>query len=353
MKIDKDKYLSIKDAATGHRSSLNERYGKLYIKSDMSEKVEKEKDKLFKSYIAVMICTLLVMAGYAAGQHDMLSHVEFDGRHAVSIERAEDETVEMRLDVGMLDDGEIKRRSVDLRIAPSRIDDENSIRIADDGPLTVDELLSEVSSSVEDSPAKKIPLPDTLSDGTPIMWFSHKNFTWLLIIIGGAALLGIIYMARFDHVKKEEEDARRSITMELPGFINRLVLLLNGGLVLSEAFERAVADDRKDSYFHSQLSCILENSDLSNTPIEQQIGEYARNTGVREFIRVAGIIKDNIEKGTSLVDKLEAESSMLWFNRKKKAEELGRLAETRLTFPLMILLLILIIVTIAPALLEM
>ncbi len=43
----------------------------------------------------------------------------------------------------------------------------------------------------------------------------------------------------------------------------------------------------------------------------------------------------------------------MWIGRKKKAEEKGKLAETKLTFPLMILLLVLIMITVAPALLGM
>ena len=44
---------------------------------------------------------------------------------------------------------------------------------------------------------------------------------------------------------------------------------------------------------------------------------------------------------------------LLWFSRKKRAAEKGRLAETKLTFPLMLLLLALVMVTTAPALLDM
>jgi tight adherence protein C len=43
----------------------------------------------------------------------------------------------------------------------------------------------------------------------------------------------------------------------------------------------------------------------------------------------------------------------MWQNRKKRVEELGKLADTKLTFPLTILLLVLIMVTITPALLAM
>lgn len=71
------------------------------------------------------------------------------------------------------------------------------------------------------------------------------------------------------------------------------------------------------------------------------------------MIRVANIICDNVSKGTGLTEKLQAESEILWMNRKKNCEERGRLAETKLTLPLVIFLLVLIVITIAPALLEL
>ncbi|MDI9494554.1 MAG: bacterial type II secretion system protein F domain protein, partial [Bacillota bacterium] len=63
--------------------------------------------------------------------------------------------------------------------------------------------------------------------------------------------------------------------------------------------------------------------------------------------------EDNINKGSSLAEKLEAEGTLLWMDRKKRAEERARLAETKLSFPLMLLLLSLMIITTAPILLSL
>lgn len=79
----------------------------------------------------------------------------------------------------------------------------------------------------------------------------------------------------------------------------------------------------------------------------------AKESGIRELMRVSNIINDNINKGVELTDKLQAESEILWLNRKKSCEEKGRLAETKMTLPLMLFLMVLIIITVAPALLEL
>jgi tight adherence protein C len=70
-------------------------------------------------------------------------------------------------------------------------------------------------------------------------------------------------------------------------------------------------------------------------------------------MRFAGVIADNIGKGSALSEKLQTESDLLWNSRKKKAEERGRIAETKLTIPMLLMLLVLVMITIAPAALEM
>ena len=79
---------------------------------------------------------------------------------------------------------------------------------------------------------------------------------------------------------------------------------------------------------------------------------FAQSTGIRELIRFASIVTDNVDKGSSLAEKLEQEAHLLRSGQRKRAEELGRLADTKLSFPLMILLLILILIAVAPVMFE-
>ena len=70
-------------------------------------------------------------------------------------------------------------------------------------------------------------------------------------------------------------------------------------------------------------------------------------------MRISNIINDNISKGSGLTDKLQSECETLWLARKRNSEERGRLAETKLTLPLTLFLLVLVVITVSPALLEL
>lgn len=79
---------------------------------------------------------------------------------------------------------------------------------------------------------------------------------------------------------------------------------------------------------------------------------FARCSNVRELARVASILLENQNRGTDLWEKLAEQSELLWEERKRTAMSRIRLAESKMSFPLGILLMALIIITAAPAMLQ-
>ena len=59
-------------------------------------------------------------------------------------------------------------------------------------------------------------------------------------------------------LKKEKEIERRNVADELPDFTNRLVLLLNAGLVLTSAAAKITEEEERDCYFYKELRNINE-----------------------------------------------------------------------------------------------
>ena len=109
---------------------------------------------------------------------------------------------------------------------------------------------------------------------------------------------------------------------------------------------------RKD-YFYDQMREVCVSMKEANASAVSGIAAFAGRCGVREMMRIASIITDSAGKGAALAEKLGRESRMLWFMRKKRSEEKGRIAETKMTLPLMILLMVLILIAVAPAMMDM
>ena len=236
------------------------------------------------------------------------------------------------------------------------------------GAMSEEELLayemrSVISSLNDDQSVRRVTLPDHLRTGEKITWSAQRRTNTVVIAFAMILLTALIYKRRLDPLEKLRRAQMDSVRRQLPEFVNRLVLLLGAGLVLSSAFERIVEESRQaeslaGDYFYSCLDGIYSKIKETNGSMEKEFRTFARSSehsgeGSRELMRISNIISDNISKGVELTDKLQSESEALWLSRKRSSEERGRLAETKLTMPLTVFLLVLVVVTVSPALLEL
>ncbi len=236
------------------------------------------------------------------------------------------------------------------------------------GAMSEEELLAYemravISSLNDDQSVRRVSLPDRLRTGEEITWSSGRKTNTAAIVLGILLLSGLIYKRRLDPLEQQRRIRIESITRQLPEFVNRLVLLLGAGLVLSSAFEHIVEETSRtkslaDDYFYSHMADIYNTIKETNGSMDKEFKAFARSCessrdGCRELMRISNIISDNISKGVELTDKLQSESESLWLSRKRNSEERGRLAETKLTMPLTVFLLVLVVITVSPALLEL
>ncbi|QAT42719.1 hypothetical protein [Aminipila luticellarii] len=265
----------------------------------------------------------------------------------------------------LLISGEVEKRkikkSVILNIKPEGADrlreniKEKPENLKEDVMGKLDSLIYAINKS---DASKAVYLPEDIQGMEKVSWSTdRKNPGAWIIFIEGILLLSI-YVQRYDAIKKLKKNCNESIEQELPDFLTKMVLLMNAGLVLTAAFEKIVEDYhaqnyKKTSYFYNQLAEIRDKVTGTNASMIMELKKFAERSRNREFMRITSILSDNIHKGTELVKILQDENNLLWFQRKKSAEERGRIAETKLTMPLALQLLVVIGITLAPAMLEM
>lgn len=186
-----------------------------------------------------------------------------------------------------------------------------------------------------------------------------KDLDPVAIMILFAILLFTVYRQRYSRIEKQIKRTKESIIQDFPEFCDKLILLLNAGMV-TEAALRKIAYDYKKSRdlvgrrpLYEGLADLIDRAQQTNSSLKRELSEYAVKSGVRELLRFSAIVEDNLNKGSSLAEKLEGEGTLLWMERKKRAEERARLAETKLSLPLMLLLLSLMVITTAPILLSL
>ena len=134
--------------------------------------------------------------------------------------------------------------------------------------------------------------------------------------------------------------------------------MMNAGLILSDAFDTITGSylGRKEqslSSFERDLATLRDETCRHRISTAYVINEYAVKHDVKELIRIAAILRENEKRGSDVIESLARESRYLWDERKIIARESGKAIDTKMSYPLGLLLIVLIVITIAPALLNM
>lgn len=159
--------------------------------------------------------------------------------------------------------------------------------------------------------------------------------------------------------KKDKEIKKRQeeIIMSLPGFVNKLLLMMDSGLTLQDSFKRIAdsygeLDEKKKNSFTRDLVEIVEKTNKTGENPIIKFNQYGRLSGVKELARVSNFLQDNQERGIDMWDKLEDMSMSLWEERKRMVMEKIKMADTKMSFPLGLMLMAMILLMTAPALLQ-
>lgn len=158
---------------------------------------------------------------------------------------------------------------------------------------------------------------------------------------------------RLDSVEKLKQ-RRTEFENEIPNMTLQLIMYLNAGLVVSAAFDEMIRQNSySDNPLYINLKIVKENCDKANLNFPSELFRFSQQTGNRDFLRLCMLILEHSGHGSELCDKLERERTQLWRSRLSNAKAHAKEAETKLCFPLMILLMVLVAISIAPAFMQM
>ena len=326
------------------------------------EELRQDKKLMSGIYIVTLVTALLVLALVIKGPEESGKLIADDSGNVTGISRKNtDRTEKYDLSLRIRDGEATIVRDVTLTLQADRKDKEASGRSAkDEKEASFEAGINSVISEIEYSKGSRIELPASLPDGTAISWSaSVKNDNSVMLIIA-AVYTGLIVLmvAGTGGKDKTADQMRKSILKGLPRFCNQLFLMMNAGLILSDAFDTitgsySMYDEKELSVFEKELSALGEATDGHRRSTAEVIKEYAVKHDVKELIRIASILTENEKRGSDVIESLARESRYLWDERKTVARESGKMIDTKMAYPLGLLLILLIVITMAPALLGM
>ena len=146
--------------------------------------------------------------------------------------------------------------------------------------------------------------------------------------------------------------------MDYPGLVMKFTLLVQAGMTVRKAFQKIAADYKRERKTGNQelpmkksvQSCCEMESGVSESEAYRRFGERC---GQAKYKTLATLLIQNLQKGSSqMADMLERESVEAWEERKRKARVLGEAAATKLLFPMMLMLVVVMAIVMIPAFLS-
>ena len=313
-------------------------------------------------YAVTLVTALLILALVIRGPEDSGKLIVDSDGNVVGIDRNSLKRNERYdLEIVVNDENETIQRGVTLVLQAS--DGErtaSAVSPEEDRKAEIEAEVDSLISEIEYSKEKKIRLPSKLRDGTPVIWTGAERKAGPAAVLIPLIYAALVVIMAMDAAKEDKTEAaeRKAILRGLPRFCNQLYLMMNAGLILSDAFD-TITDSYRGrseeslSSFERDLAGLREATCGHRISTAHVINEYAVRHDVKEMIRISAILNENEKRGSDVIESLERESRYLWDERKIVARESGKAIDTKMSYPLGLLLIVLIVITIAPALLNM
>ena len=247
--------------------------------------------------------------------------------------------------------------SAELTLDGKSRDFDMDVLVKDDPGLyasSVEKQIGDTAEQIADSTSgKAVLLPEKTDGGIKLRWSKPDGSSAVLIIAVGLLFCFCIYASRYYRAKKNAKRYRAAVAADFPEVVDKLTLLLNSGLTVFSALMRISQDyERHEIYGRSpaavEIAAIGKRVESTNSSIVEEWKEFAARMESGELLRFCTILEDNMSKGSELCRKLENESDELRDMKKKSMQQYIRSIDSKMMFPMLIMLFSLILVTISP-----
>ena len=203
-----------------------------------------------------------------------------------------------------------------------------------------------------------LPTADSLGDVVAVHPVErHSGSIWLFAALAAAAAILLFQREEVNSLWKKRD---QQMLLELPELMEELSILLRAGLSLPAAFIRLGQDYRAEQGVEKEIRFLFE--EIARVGQELSEGESFRvcmeqlmvRAPLPQLKRLIRMLMQSERRGTGeILERLSEMTAEAWEERKKQVRELSETADTKLVFPLMLLLLAVLVVVLAPSLLSL
>lgn len=210
----------------------------------------------------------------------------------------------------------------------------------------VEKMIEELDNTTSEN--KELLLPEKI-DGHQIIYEEKSNNT--LGILAGLAIVALIFIwvSMDSNISKQLENRNNQLLVDYAKLVSKLSLYLGAGLSFRTAISRIVENSDKNRFYAKELEIVvreLENGIAENRAVER----LADRCKLPCYIKLSVLINQNIRKGNnSLQKQLKEEADKAFEERKNLARKYGEEAGTKLLFPMLLMLVVVMVMIMYPA----
>lgn len=180
--------------------------------------------------------------------------------------------------------------------------------------------------------------------------FADAEILIVLLCLGLGVLMA--FMA-FNDLDKKIAERHLEITLDLPDFTNKLLILSGAGLSLKAAMIKVSKEMEKDTAFYRELKHSVYLMEHGST-VESAMDALCNRCNLPEVRRLTSVLLQNMHSGGSdVLMALREISKELWTNRRATAKRIAEEAGTKLLIPMMLMLLAVMLIVAAPAVMSL
>lgn len=198
-------------------------------------------------------------------------------------------------------------------------------------------------------------LPDSIN-GETVAWTKSPGTVTIIVSLLGCLCVVLIFFRENERYTKAQKQRTCQLIEDYPVFVHKVVLLLGCGMTSKAVWFRIISDYNKGVEKGGEKRYVYEEMIVAANEMKQGITEIAayENFGRRcqtsQYLKFSSILIQSVKTGARGMARMlsdAGEEAMLL--RRENAKRIGEEAGTKLLFPMVVLLAIVMVIIIIPA----
>ena len=165
----------------------------------------------------------------------------------------------------------------------------------------------------------------------PLLGVTTTQMLMAVIWLGGLGWVGPVFYVR-SRLKARQKELQKA----MPDMLDMLVVCVEAGLGLNQAFVRVADEIDHVSLVMSEQLALVNLEMRAGTPRDEALKNLADRTGLTDMKSLVGMLVQTDRFGTSVADALRVHSDTMRTKRRQRAEEAAAKTTIKLVFPLVL-----------------